>query len=58
MWEDLEIHQGMKKNCTKAGCGFDNIDLFEEELSQTSLFQTSVPKANLSFSFSISKLLL
>lgn len=32
----------MKNNFTKAGYGFDNTDLFEEELSQTLLFQSSV----------------
>lgn len=37
----------MKKNFIKAEYGFDNTGLFEEEFSQTSVFQSSVQKSNL-----------
>lgn len=47
----------MKKNFTEAGYGFDNTDLLEKDLSQTLLFQSSVKKSNLLFSFSTSRFL-
>lgn len=47
----------MKKSFTEAGYAFDNTDLFERELSQTLLFQSSVQKSDLLFSSSTSKFL-
>lgn len=42
----------MKKSFTEAGYVFDNTDLFEKELYQTLLFQSSVQKSDLLFSSS------
>lgn len=47
----------MKKSFTEAGYAFDNTDLFERELSQTLLFQSSVQKSYLLFSSSTSNFL-
>lgn len=47
----------MKKHFTEAGYVFDNTNLFEKELSQVLLFQSSVQKSDFLFSSYTSKFL-
>lgn len=47
----------MKKSFTEAGYVFDNTDLFEKELSETLLFQSSAQKSDLLFNSSTSNFL-